>query len=253
MVKRDEIVKFLNSYLEIEKFKDSGTNGLQVPGKGEVGKIALGVSASLELFQQANRKGADMIVVHHGLLWEGSQWRISRLLKGRLKFLFDDDISLLGYHLPLDAHPEIGNNAQIAKKLDIKIIGKFGEYKGEAVGWEGTFKKPRRFDGLLKEITKVFGFKPWYLKGGENILKTVAIVSGGGASIIPEVIDKKIDVYITGETGEFIPQAAKEGGINYIAAGHYNTEKFGIQALGEVVKKKFPTLEIKFIDIPNPL
>lgn len=252
MAKRDEIVKFINDYLEIDKLKDSGTNGLQVPGKEEVEKIILGVSASLELFQRAEKKGADMIIVHHGLLWEGSQWRISHLLKGRLKFLFDNNFSLLAYHLPLDAHPEIGNNAQIAKKLGIKITSKFGEYKGEAVGWEGTFKRPRKFDELLKEINKVFGFKPWHLKGGKNILKTAAIVSGGGTGIIPEVIDKKIDVYITGETGEFIPQAAKEGEINYIAAGHYNTEKFGIQALGRLLEKKFK-VKVEFIDIPNPL
>lgn len=252
MTKRDEIVEFINNYLEIQKFKDSGTNGLQVPGKEEVEKVVFGVSASLELFQQAVKKGADMIIVHHGLFWEGSRWRISHLLKGRLKFLFDNNLSLLGYHLPLDAHPEIGNNTQIAKRLGIKITGKFGEYQGEAIGWEGIFQTPKRFSGLVKEIKEIFGFKPWYLKSGKDILKTVAVVSGGGAGIIPEVIDKKIDVYITGETREFIPQAAKEGGINYISAGHYNTEKFGIQALGELLKEKFK-IKVEFIDIPNPL
>lgn len=253
MVKRNKLTEFLNNYLKIDKFEDTSSNGLQVVGKEKVKKVVLGVSASLEFFQKAVKEKTDLIIVHHGIFWSFMKFRADLVLKKRLKILFDNNITLLGYHLPLDAHPKIGNNAQIAKKLGVKITEKFGEHKGQSVGFKGELKKAENFKDLVKRVNRVFETKSWYLQGGKSRVKTLAFVSGGGSRLTPEAIDKKVDVYLTGETQESLPALIKESGINYIAAGHYNSEKFGIKALGKIIKKEFPSLEIKFIDIPNPL
>lgn len=255
MAKRDEIVKFINEYLAIEKFKDDSVNGLQVIGKEEVKKIVLGVSASLELFKKAASRRVDMIIVHHGMFWENKPQVVGSLRKNRLKVLFDNGISLLGYHLPLDGHSEIGNSAQIVKKLGlIPAKEKFGTFEGNYVGALGRLRKEERLSDFVKRVDKVFNSKSFVLNFGLNMIKTVGIISGGAGGVyhVVEAAESGCDVYLTGNPFESGFAAAKEMKINVIGPGHYNTEKFGIQALGKLLEKKFK-VKTEFIDIPNPL
>lgn len=254
MAKRDEIVKFINEYLKIEKFEDKSANGLQVAGKEEVDKIALGVSASLALFEESAKRGADMIIVHHGLLWEGNELRIDELRKRRLQILFDKDISLLGYHLPLDGHPVIGNNIQILKKLNLKKKEEFGKYGGKFIGVVGELKRKMPFKEFVKVVDKLFSCQSFILSLGPEMVKTVGIISGGGggANDMIEAFKYHCNVYLTGEPFESGFAMAKEARLNVVAPGHYNTEKFGVQALGKLLEKKFK-VKTEFIDIPNPL
>lgn len=254
MARRDKIVKFIDKYLEIEKFEDKSVNGLQITGKEEVNKIALGVSASLALFEEAVKKGFDMIIVHHGLLWEGKDLRIDELRKKRLQFLFNKNISLLCYHLPLDGHPAIGNSVQILKKLNLGKKEEFGKYGGKFVGVVGELKQKTLLKEFVKVVNKLFNCQSMVLNFGPKIVKTVGIISGGGggASDMIEAFKHKCDVYLTGEPFESGYQMAREAKINVIAPGHYNTEQFGVQALGKLLEKKFK-VKTEFIDIPNPL
>lgn len=256
MVKRDRIVEFLNDYLEINKVKDYGTNGLQVIGKDEVKKVVVGVSASLELFEKAAKRNADMIIVHHGLFWESDMkdeltenfnFSIKSILKKRLKIVFDNDINLLAYHLPLDKHPKVGNNILILKKLGLEYKGKFGAIKGNYIGvWGET--KPVIFDKFIKKVNKTFDVKSQVFNYKPKRIRRVAIVSGGGAALIKEVTDKKFDLLITGEPLELTEDFCKEGNVSMIFSGHHNTEKFGIQAIGNLLKKKF-RVDVEFIDV----
>lgn len=254
MIKRDKLIAFINKTLNYEKDKDPyGPNSLQVYGKEEVRKVALGVSANLELFKKAASWGTDMIIVHHGLFWEMDERVIKKVMKNRLKILFDNDITLLGYHYFLDSHPVLGNNAQMIKLLGAKIGKEFGKQKDVTWGFEGRFPSKLSFDELMGRIKKRLKIKPRIFAYGPEKISRIGVVSGGGAYIIKEAIDANLDVYITGEPAESIEALTKEAGIHFIYLGHYNSEKFGIKALGKVLKKKFPKLEIKFIDIPNPL
>lgn len=254
MVKRDKLIEFINKTLNYEKGKDPyGPNSLQVYGKEGVRKVALGVSANLELFKKAASWGADMIVVHHGLFWEMDERVIKKVTKNRLKILFDNDITLLGYHYFLDSHPTLGNNAQIIKLLGAKKGKEFGEMKKVSWGFEGQFPSKLSFDELIGRIKKKLKINPKIFGRGPKEIKKIGVVSGGGAYEVKEAVDKNFDAFITGEAVEPAKAWAEEGDIHFIYLGHYNSEKFGIKALGKVLQKKFPELEIKFIDIPNPL
>lgn len=252
MLQLKDLIAFCDSYLEIEKFKDVSFNGLQVEGKPEVQKIVLGVSCNQKLFNAAKEKSCDLILVHHGLLWE-KRWQYLRgVQKQRVKTLFDNDISLAAYHLPLDAHPEIGNNSQGLKKLGVKIKGPFGVYEGKTIGFWGELEGKVSFVKFKAKVDSVFGAKTWAKSAGKAMVEKIAFVSGAGRSFLEEAIEKEIDVYLTGETNESAPAMAEEAGINFLACGHYNTEKFGVLALGEVLEKKFK-VKTEFIDIPNSL
>lgn len=252
MASLKDIINFCDEYLEINKFKDNSLNGLQVEGKPEVEKIALGVSCNQKLFTAAKEKSCDLILVHHGLLWE-KRWQFLRgVQKQRVKFLFDNEISLVAYHLPLDSHLEIGNNSQGLKKLNVKIKGQFGLYNGEFIGFWGELSGKITLAKFKEQVNRVFGAKSAVFAGGKTMIQSCAFVSGGGRGLLEEAIEKEIDVYITGETNESVPAMAQEAGINFIASGHYNTEKFGVLALGELLEKKFK-VKTEFIDIPNNL
>lgn len=252
MVLLKDIIKFCNDYLEIAKYKDASLNGLQVEGKAQVEKIALGVSCNAKLFEAAKEKSCDLILVHHGLLWE-KRWQYLRgVQKQRVKFLFDHDISLAAYHLPLDAHPEIGNNSQGLQKLGVKRKGPFGFYDGQYLGFWGELNGKVSLSKFKEQVNKVFGARSLFSSAGKMMVQSVAFVSGAGRSALEEAIEKEIDVYITGESNESVPALAEEAGINFLASGHYNTEKFGIMALGDLLAKKFK-IKTEFIDIPNAL
>jgi dinuclear metal center YbgI/SA1388 family protein len=246
MANRNDIIIYTNDYLNIADFKDYGPQGLQVEGKTEVRKIITAVSASVELFQKANSAAADMIIVHHGLLWDRESSVVKGGFKQRLLTLLSNDISLLAYHLPLDAHPEIGNNALAATALGLDNIKPLGD-----VGVMGTIAV-HSFSTLLSRIKSLYQSQPLVFAYGPENVQRIGICSGGAERDITIAIEQGLHVYITGEAGEATMHLAKEGNIHFIAAGHYATERLGIRALGEHLARKFD-LEVEFIDIPNPV
>lgn len=246
MVLRDQIVEYINDYLQVQNFRDFSPLGLQVEGKQEVGKIVTSVSASVQLFEQAVQKNADMIIVHHGILWDNQSCVVKGGFKKRLELLIKNDITLLGYHLPLDKHHEIGNNAIAAHFFKIKDTREFAE-----VGLWGNIK-PCSFDVLLKNVHDLYLSDPLVFPFGPERIEKIAVCSGSAKHYLGEAIDNGIDAFITGEAGETSMHEAKEGNIHYIAAGHYATERVGIKALGDQLEKKFD-LAVEFIDIPNPV
>ncbi|MBW3015084.1 Nif3-like dinuclear metal center hexameric protein [Candidatus Woesearchaeota archaeon] len=248
MVPRDKIINYLDEFLEISKFEDKILNGLQIIGKQEVNKIVVGVSPSLELFQKAVEKKADMIILHHGLIADFNPKVIDNIAKQRLKILFDNDITLLAYHLPLDAHYDSGNNAQLLKKLALDVRERFAKFD---LGYIGEFKSEKDINQLLHEINSILSTEALLLKHGRDNIKTVAIVSGAGGYEFQSIIGKA-DVFITGEPKEHMDALAKESKINLIFAGHYNTEKLGVMALADLLKEKFD-IDTEFIDVPCKL
>lgn len=251
MGNRDKIVDFINGYLDAGKVKDPSRNGLQVEGGAEVKKIAFGVSASLELFKRAAAAGADMVIVHHGLIWNHPN-----LIKGsfrkKVKTLLDNGITLAAWHLPLDKHPVIGNNAQIMKFLGAGNLKPFGTYDGEAIGFKGAFSGPRTAMDVIKTLRNKLSTDTLSFNFGTKKIKTLGVISGGAASMFPQAIEAGLDLYITGEAGEFVQEMAREDQTGFISAGHYNTEKPGIWALETLVRSKFK-VKTEFIDIPNPV
>lgn len=251
--KRDEITAYANDLLKIDHFRDYGPNGMQVIGKVEVNKVALGVSANLELFRMAADRNADMIIVHHGLLWDRSPREITALMKSRLKILFDHDITLLAYHLPLDAHPVIGNNVQWISKLGFEVEAtEFGFYNGSYIGAIGVPSGCVFLRDLIAQISDLSGGKPLVYDQGPETVRKLAVITGGAQSSFTDAVASGCDTYLTGEVGEPTAGLAAELGANFIAAGHYNSEKFGIQALGAMLEKEFG-VESFFCDVPNPI
>ncbi|GCE47868.1 dinuclear metal center YbgI/SA1388 family protein [Thermosporothrix hazakensis] len=252
-VLRDDIVQFINNYLNIDAFRDYCPNGMQVIGRTSVQRVALGVSANLECFRQAVAGEADMLIVHHGLFWENMPREIGAMMKGRLKLLFDNDITLLGYHLPLDAHPEIGNNVLWLRELGFEVEGiTIGNARGKMIGAIGT--APRRITrrDLIEQVAAIAGAKPLVYAYGPQTIRRLGVITGGGEGYLLEAIARGCDTFLTGEVGEPTESYAREEGVNFIAAGHYNSEKIGIQALGELLKQHFP-VETFFCDVPNAI
>lgn len=250
-MKLGDVVQFLDEYLRINEWGDKSRNGLQVEGSSEVEKIAFAVDACMESFEMAKQANADMLVVHHGLIWGGIEY-VRGIVARRLRFLLENGISLYAAHLPLDAHPEIGNNAQILKILGIEIAEPFGSYHGSTIGYAGTFGESKSVDEIVSIIEKSLNTEVKLLRFGRDEVRKVGVVSGKGAFVISQAIDSDLDLLITGEAEHEAYHLAKEGGLNVIFAGHYATETVGIKALMDVVKNKFD-VEVEFIDIPTGL
>ncbi|MGB2578616.1 dinuclear metal center YbgI/SA1388 family protein [Elusimicrobium simillimum] len=248
MITRDNIINYINGYLNSANVKDSSQNGLQVEGKEKINKIVFGVSANMELFKKAKAAGADMVVVHHGLFWSHGPL-ITGLFKRRVEFLIKNDLNLAAWHLPLDMHPVVGNNAQIAKALGLKKITPYGNYHGTDIGVYGTLAKLK----TLAEIEKTLGLKAnTKLAFGKAKISTVGIVSGGGYSMFEQFANRGADLFITGSSEEYVQEISRECKINYMAVGHYNSETYGVKALMKEVARKFG-VKVEFIDVSNPL
>jgi len=218
-----------------------------------VSTVVTAVSAHLELFHRARERHADLMLVHHGIFWGGGPAPLTRETKRRLSLLFDSDMSLVAYHLPLDGHPTLGNNAQLVGALGATDAGAFGLHRGAAIGRRG------RFDGdglavakLVERVAGVTGREPLCFAHGPERVRNVAIVSGAGASFLGEAIDEGVDAFITGEPAERVMAQAREGGVHFLAAGHYATETMGVQRLGEHLGRLFG-VDHHFIDVPNPV
>ncbi|MBR3898752.1 MAG: Nif3-like dinuclear metal center hexameric protein [Elusimicrobiaceae bacterium] len=250
MTTRDKVVSAINEYLQISSVADASLNGLQVEGRARVQKIVFGVSASLELFKRAQKAGADMIVVHHGLLW-GKEQALTGAFGRRVGFLLQNQISLLGYHLPLDKHPQIGHNALLMKCLSAKDILPFAEYHGQTIGFCGEIAKTT-LTAVVSKLEKICGGKAVVLPFGPKQIRKVGIVSGGGWSMLPDAIAQGLDLFVTGSLDEPAQEICREGKIHCAALGHYNSEKIGVLALMEWVAEQF-AVDVEFIDVKNPI
>jgi dinuclear metal center YbgI/SA1388 family protein len=252
MARRDEIVAFLDELLEIGSYADYGPNGLQVPGAEEVSTVVTGVSAQLELFERAAQAGAQLVLSHHGLFWDFHPRSIGPAMKKKLKLLFDADMSLAAYHLPLDAHPEVGNNALICSALGLERAEPLAEHKGRPIGFVGRSADGIPFDELRERCAAVFGQEPFVWDAGPETVHSVGVVSGGAPGSFHEAIARGVDAFLTGETAEHVMADARENRVHFIAGGHYATETFGIRRLGELVAGRFG-VEHRFVDVPNPI
>ena len=247
MAERDAIVAFADELLEIERFSDYGPVGLQVDGSETVRKIVCAVSASRELFEIAARRGAQMVLVHHGLFWSNEPHVIDRRQKGRLEVLFSNDLSLVAYHLALDAHPEIGNSVLLARALGIEPEQPFDQ-----IGIGGRLSPPIRAEELVARVTEKLGREPLAFLYGPDMVERVAIVTGGGGPSLLKAAGDGYDLFLTGEPKEPSLQTARELGIHFLAAGHYATERLGVQALAARIAERF-ALEWEFVELPNPV
>jgi dinuclear metal center YbgI/SA1388 family protein len=248
-----DILADLDALLDPARFEDYGPNGLQVPGAAQVETVATGVSANLELFERAAAEKAQLLIVHHGLFWGTGPGPIDPALKRRLKIIFDADIGLAAYHLPLDAHPELGNNALIGKALGATSLEPFALHHGEPIGFIATLPGDGTpAQALFTRVRELTARDPLIFDAGPPNIRRLAIVSGGGADYITDAIAAGADALLTGEPVERVMSTAREAGIHFIAAGHYATETFGVKALGEHVAQRFGVRHV-FLDVPNPI
>jgi dinuclear metal center YbgI/SA1388 family protein len=247
-----EMIGYLDQLLSPGDFSDYGPNGLQVPGPERVEIVATGVSAHRELFEGAAEAGAQLVIAHHGLFWDFHPRSLTPTMKERLRLLFDNDMALAGYHLPLDAHPEVGNNALICAALGLERSEPFGEHRGRSVGFVGRLSEGVPFDDLRRRCAEVFGQEPIYFDSGPETVHSLGIVSGAAASSFGEAIALGLDAFLTGEPAEHAMADAREAGVHFIAAGHYATETFGVRRLGELIEENFDA-EHRFIEVRNPI
>jgi dinuclear metal center YbgI/SA1388 family protein len=253
MAKRDAITAFCDELLAVDSFEDYGPNGLQVPGAAEVGKVATGVSANLELLEGAVDWGAELVLAHHGLLWGSEPGPLSVPTAARLRALLCANASLAAYHLPLDAHAEIGNNALLRDALGLEPDERpFGLAKGSAVGLIGRAPEPIEVGELERRLAEAVGREPLVFDAGPERISTVGIVTGSGGFALHEAGPLGLDALVTGEPSEPVMGEAREYGVHFLAGGHYATEVFGIRRLGELVAERFG-VEHRFIDVPNPI
>jgi dinuclear metal center YbgI/SA1388 family protein len=245
----NELRDYNASLLQTSTFKDYCPNGLQVEGRAEVCRIATAVTASQQVIDEAIAWGADAILVHHGYFWRNEDATIIGIKKRRIAQLLRNDVSLLAYHLPLDAHAELGNNAQLGKLLGLKEQGRLGE---QNMVWKGALNTPQSLSQFGFKIEQNLQRKPQFIGDGEKMIRTVAWCSGGAQGYFEQAIAQGVDAYLTGEISEQNFHLANETGVAFIAAGHHATERFGIQALGVHLANQFG-LEHRFFDQANPV
>jgi len=252
MVTLDDLVAFADGFLDVESISDYCPKGLQVEGRREINRIVTGVSACMELFVEADARGADAILVHHGMFWDSDQKVVRGSLKGRLKFLLDKDISLIAYHLPLDRHPEVGNNIEIIKRLGLVDEKPFGGYRGKTISYMASVPVVTPVGDFIKSVRDLINPDLRHYPFGPDKIQTVAVCSGGAPELAREAIARNVDLFLTGEDSEWVYHLSKEEGLHYVAAGHHATERFGPIALGETIEREFD-VEVVFVDIPNPI
>lgn len=244
-----QLTNYTRQILQVDQFKDYCPNGLQVEGRSQVAKIVTGVSASLDFLNAAKEAGADAVLVHHGYFWKNEDHCMVGMKRNRIKFLLDNEISLLAYHLPLDAHPELGNNVQLAKLFGINMEP---SASNQSLVKHGNLNAAQTLASFSDFIGLQLRRAPLVIGELNRTVKTVAWCTGGAQNYISEAIELGVDVYISGEVSEQTVHMARESGVAYIAAGHHATERYGVKALGEHLAEKFG-LRHEFIDIDNPV
>jgi len=250
---RNDFENYLNHLLKPELIKDFCPNGLQVQGKNEINKVIMGVTATQALIDTAIEQQADAIVVHHGYFWKNESYVIKGMKHKRIKTLLENDINLFAYHLPLDIHPELGNNAQLAKLLSIDVTGPLELGNPISVAMQGKLKNSTSGNSLAKLINKRLARECLHIAPSSNKeINTVAWCTGGGQSYIELAAEQGIDAFISGEVSEQTTHVAKEMDIHFFAAGHHATERYGAKALAEYINDELP-IHAQFIDIDNPV
>lgn len=250
MITLQELCQYLEGLLQASSFTDYCTNGVQIEGRAKIKKIATGVSASLSTIQEAVNSRCDALIVHHGIFWSKDSYVIKGVKREKIKLLLDNDISLLAYHLPLDASQTYGNNWTAAKEMGWKNLEPFGFYNGIPIGVKGSFK-PQKREKFIQTLEKYYLHPAHTALGGKEIVSNAALISGGAHKNITEAIAEGVDCYVTGSFDEPIWHQAFEEKINFFAMGHANTERIGPIALGKHLKDHFG-IKCEFIDIQNP-
>ena len=252
MVTLKALLDYTNSLLSIDSFTDYCPNGLQVEGSANVSRLVSGVTASMELIEAAIDAQADAILVHHGYFWKGEDACVTGMKRARLQRLLGTGTSLLAYHLPLDAHPELGNNAQLAERLGFERQGSFGNDAGLSLAQYGHLPQPLTAAALGRLIDDRLGRTPLHVPGRQTAIHTVGWCTGAAQSYIDAAVEEGLDAFISGEISEQTVHVARECGIHYFAAGHHATERYGVQALGAHLSNEL-AIEHTFIDIENPV
>jgi len=248
-MKRDELIRYLDNLLEAGRFRDYCPNGLQVEGRAQVGRLIAGVSASQALLEAAVAHGADALLVHHGWFWRGEDGRVTGIRKTRLQTLLAHDINLIAYHLPLDSHPQFGNNAQLGERLGWLAETRFGE---QDLGWIGRPQAPTTLAAVTQTVHAALQRPPLAIGDGRLPIHRVAWCSGAAQNLFEQAIALGVDLYLSGEISEHTVHLAREAGVAYIAAGHHATERDGVRALAGHLTERF-ALDCRFVDIDNPI
>lgn len=248
---RTELSRYLSEFLQISNYKDYAPNGLQVEGRSKIATIVTGVTACQALIDRAIELNADAILVHHGFFWKGEPDVITGMKQRRIKALLAHDINLFGYHLPLDGHPMLGNNAELGRRLDISGAEPV-EDVAQGLIWQGSLDTPMSVEDFSARLNHVLNREALHIGQSNDEIQTIAWCSGGAQDYIDIAADLGVDAYISGEVSERTFHSAMELGVHYFAAGHHATERYGIQALGEHLAREF-NLEHHFVDINNPV
>ncbi len=253
VVKRKVLEKKLNKYLEIYNFQDYGPNGLQIQGRDNISTIAFAVSATADSIKKAVEAKADALIVHHGLFWKFHGVRtITGPFANRVKPLIQNDINLLGYHLPLDAHPVVGNAAVITQKLSMTALKPFGDHKGAPTGLRGNLERPTKVCDLQNQLREILNHEVILSSpNSDQVISSLGIITGGANGDWTHCIPTQTDAYLTGEMSEHDWHEAQEAGIHMFAGGHHATEQFGVQALQEWIEKEF-NVKTLYVDSKNP-
>ncbi|PXX18355.1 dinuclear metal center YbgI/SA1388 family protein [Nitrosomonas ureae] len=246
---RDELENHLNQLLDIPHFQDYCPNGLQVEGCSNIHVVVSGVTASLDLLQAALAAKADAVLVHHGYFWRGEDMRITGIKNRRIALLMNHQINMFAYHLPLDAHPVLGNNAQLGQKLGFVENGRFG---GQDIMMRGELKETMNLAALGDRISQTLLRKPMIIGDLNKNIQHIAWCTGSAQNYFDAAILQGVDAYLTGEISEHNVHTARESGVAFIAAGHHATERYGVQALGNYIAQEFG-IQHQFIDIENPV
>jgi dinuclear metal center YbgI/SA1388 family protein len=250
-MQRDDLVAWLDDFLKVKDYPDISLNGLQVEGKDEVNQIAVAVDGAQATFDDAVAAGVDMLIVHHGLFW-GKPLAVRGHVKKRIQTLLDAGISLYAAHIPLDAHPEVGNNAVLARELGMVDLEPFGSWQGLKIGFKGRFPRGTRLHDVADKLGQLTGMQSLVHQGGGDLVNSGGIVSGAAAWSIVEADEEGLDVFITGEPKHEVFHEAFERRINVVYAGHYDTETFGVKALAARLQDEFG-LPWTFFDRPTGL
>lgn len=248
-MQRAELQQYLDNLLEVGRFRDYCPNGLQVEGRDTIHRVVCGVTASQALLDEAVARQADAVLVHHGYFWRGEDGRITGMRRKRLATLLQHDINLFAYHLPLDAHPEVGNNAQLARLMGWLPDGRFGE---QEIGWTGTLPQAQSLGLVARHAAARLGREPLVLGDPARAVSRIAWCTGGAQGYFEQAIACGVDCFVSGEASEPTTHLARESGVAYLGIGHHASERYGVQALGAHLTERFG-IEAVFVDIDNPV
>ena len=252
MTKLQDIIQWCDQTLKSSEFKDYAPNGLQIEGKTEVRKILAAVTASQDAIDAAIRENADLLLVHHGYFWKGEAYPITGMRGKRIKSLIQHDISLLAYHLPLDSHPSLGNNAAIADLLELERIETLDPSERHPIGNIGYLNQPMPVEEFKKFVSEKLKFDVTHLPADKTMIEKVGFCTGGAQDFIVKAAEQGCDAYISGEVSERTFYEAKELGVHYFACGHHATERYGVQRLGQAISEQFD-IEYVYFELNNPI